>query len=165
MRGKIKPHWNAEEIAALIFLCKQRKRWGVISDTIGRSIESVKVKARRLKISNNYFRPVRFVKDFKKSIAKKGSKNPMWKGDDISYVNLHVWVKNNKPRPGFCEKCNESPPRDLANVSGKYFRDVNDFEWLCRKCHMNGDGRLAKLIERNRGHLDENYVPMRDRDD
>lgn len=35
-----------------------------------------------------------------------------------------------------------SPPLDVANISGKYQRDINDFEWLCRKCHMKKDGRI-----------------------
>ena len=45
-------------------------------------------------------------------------------------------------------------PYDCANISGEYHRDVDDFEWLCRRCHMVKDGRLEKLIRWNkRGKL------------
>ena len=48
-------------------------------------------------------------------------------------------------KPEYCEDCGKVPPRDLANISQEYKRDINDFEWLCRKCHMTKDGRLNQL--------------------
>lgn len=80
------------------------------------------------------------------TLSKLGSKNPMWKGDKVSYIGLHVWVKYRKPKPQFCVRCN-NPPYDLANISGQYKRDVNDFEWLCRRCHMIKDGRINHMSE------------------
>jgi len=74
-----------------------------------------------------------------------GAKNPQWKGDDVGYLALHNWIRRRKEKPVFCEKCNRRKPYDLANISGKYKRDVNDFEWLCRKCHMEDDGRIDNL--------------------
>ncbi len=84
--------------------------------------------------------------------SKLGSKNPMWKANDVTYGALHEWIRNHKPKPEFCEECGCVPPYDLANISGEYKRDINDFEWLCRKCHMDKDGRLERLIEKRRGH-------------
>lgn len=81
----------------------------------------------------------------KLSISKQTEKNPMWKGDKVGYISLHEWIKNHKVKPKFCEECKKNKPYDLANISGNYKRDVNDFEWLCRKCHMKKDGRLEKL--------------------
>lgn len=90
----------------------------------------------------------------KVSDANKGKKvaekNPMWKGDDVGYGSLHEWIRNHKPKPLFCECCKITPPFDLANISQEYKRDINDFEWLCRKCHMIKDDRLLKLIISNR---------------
>ncbi len=63
---------------------------------------------------------------------------------------IHIWVKKRKPKPKFCECCNLKPPYDLANISGEYKRDVDDFEWLCRKCHMEKDGRIKSMIENNK---------------
>lgn len=78
-----------------------------------------------------------------------GDKNPMWKGDDVGYAALHEWIRYHKQKPEFCEECNEQSPIDLANISGEYKRDINDFEWLCRKCHMVKEGRMDKLQQFN----------------
>lgn len=75
----------------------------------------------------------------------KNDRNPLWKGSFVGLGSLHKWIKRYKPKPELCEKCKEFPPRDLANISGKYKRDVNDYKWLCRKCHMKEDGRIDKL--------------------
>lgn len=74
-----------------------------------------------------------------------GKKNGMWRGDDVQYGALHEWVRNHKPKPKFCEECKKNKPSDLANISGEYKRDINDFEWLCRKCHMEKDGRRNNI--------------------
>jgi len=71
--------------------------------------------------------------------------NNMWVGDKIGYEALHGWIRRNKPKIDICEKCKIQPSRDLANISGQYKRDINDFEWLCRKCHMVSDGRIFQL--------------------
>jgi len=80
-----------------------------------------------------------------KAISKLEDKNPNWKGDVVGLKALHEWVKRRKIKTKFCEKCLKAPPRDLANISQEYRRDLNDFEWLCRKCHMEKDGRLSDL--------------------
>jgi len=81
----------------------------------------------------------------RRSQSKMGPKNPQWKGDNVSYRELHSWVQRYKIKPKLCENCKKVPPYDLANVSGKYKRDINDYEYLCRKCHMTKDGRLERL--------------------
>jgi len=82
-----------------------------------------------------------------KEIAKDnmGDKNPNWKGDNVEITALHNWIRRYKPKPEFCEECHKNKPYDLANISGEYKRDINDFEWLCRKCHMTKDGRIYNL--------------------
>jgi len=79
------------------------------------------------------------------SFANIGSKNSNWKGDKVGMCALHSWVKRNKPKSEFCECCKKVNPYDLANISGKYLRDVNDYEWLCRRCHIHKDGRINNL--------------------
>lgn len=77
----------------------------------------------------------------------KGENNPKWKGDKVSYDALHDWINRNKPRPLFCEICKAKRSQDCANISGEYKRDINDFEWLCRKCHREFDKpRLLKMF-------------------
>jgi hypothetical protein len=86
----------------------------------------------------------------KLSELRTGYKNPSWKGDDVTCHSLHDWVRWHKPRVALCEICGEKPPRDLANISGEYKRDINDYQWLCRKCHMVSDNRLKLLAIRNK---------------
>lgn len=77
--------------------------------------------------------------------AKIGDKNPMWKGDAVGYTALHDWVKRHLPQPELCQRCKERPAIDAANISGEYKRDLTDWEYLCRTCHMNEDGRMEQL--------------------
>lgn len=80
-----------------------------------------------------------------KSSQKINYKNPAWKDNDVGYNALHMWVKRRLPKTKLCKDCNTNPPRDLANISQKYKRDISDWEWLCRRCHMIKDGRMKKL--------------------
>lgn len=79
--------------------------------------------------------------------AKLGEKNPMWGGDNIQLRSLHKWGERHIKKPKFCICCKIVPPRDLANISQEYKRDITDWEWLCRKCHMTKDGRIKKMAE------------------
>ncbi len=84
------------------------------------------------------------------SQSHKGSKNGQWRGDEVGYHALHRWVRRQADKPGLCQRCNERPSLDLANKSGEYKRAIEDWWWLCRKCHMALDGRLVVLARRNR---------------
>ena len=66
---------------------------------------------------------------------RKGKNNPNWKGDNIAYGGLHYRMKTLKKKPIKCEYCKEKPSYDLANISGEYKNNVDDFVWLCRSCH------------------------------
>jgi hypothetical protein len=76
--------------------------------------------------------------------TQKGN-NGSWKGNRVSYSGLHQWVNAHLPKPEFCQSCQIKPPYDLANISQKYERDLTDWEYLCRKCHMLKDGRMSSL--------------------
>lgn len=79
------------------------------------------------------------------SLNHLSEKNGMWKGDEVGLGKLHEWIKRRKPKIELCECCNKNKSYDLANISGKYKRDINDFEWLCRSCHMHKDNRIKNL--------------------
>ena len=89
-----------------------------------------------------------FQDKFRKDISKINSaeNNGNWKGDNVKYRALHEWVRNHKSEPALCVECEKQPPYDLANISGEYKRNLDDWEYLCRKCHMIKDGRLKKLM-------------------
>lgn len=74
-----------------------------------------------------------------------GENNWMWKGEKVGYTSLHSWVKRRLNKPKECQDCGEEKRLDLANISQEYKRDITDWEWLCRKCHMTKDGRGEKL--------------------
>lgn len=85
------------------------------------------------------------------SITKLGDKNPIWKGDDVGLKSLHGWIRNNLPKPDRCQKCNKKEKRlDAANISGEYHRDLSDWEYLCRVCHMLSDGRMRNRDKNGR---------------
>lgn len=62
-----------------------------------------------------------------------------WKGDNVGYTVLHKWIRKNKPKPNVCEICGIKKPREVANISRQYKRDINDFKWLCNNCHKKFD--------------------------
>lgn len=80
------------------------------------------------------------------SKKKIGPKNPIWK-DSPGLSALHTWVHRNFPKPDLCMRCSKVSPIDAANISGKYKRELSDWEWLCRRCHMLGDGRMKNLSQ------------------
>ena len=83
------------------------------------------------------------------AVSKVGSKNHQWAGDKVSYKTLHQWVRRNSIVPSNCQSCNKLSKLDAANISGNYLRDLSDWKFLCRKCHMGEDGRLEKWQDRN----------------
>lgn len=77
---------------------------------------------------------------------RTGEKNVMWKGDGVTNRALHDWVKYYLKKPSRCVDCHKQANLDLANLSQEYKRDLSDWEWLCRKCHMTKDGRLEIFL-------------------
>ena len=78
--------------------------------------------------------------------TQKNEKSLNWKGDKVGYGALHTWVKKNKPKSDNCEKCGKKTERlEAANISGKYKRELADYEWLCIRCHRIKDGNMPYL--------------------
>lgn len=67
------------------------------------------------------------------------------------YQATHDWLRKNKPKPKLCERCKEKPATDLSynGISSKgYSQNPDDYEWLCRSCHMLKDiGNGAIITE------------------
>jgi len=120
--------------------CANRERKGKyhVSDIGKRNISNSLKGLKRL---------IPFTEEHKRKIGLGNckEKNGMWKGNDVRYIGVHSWIKRHKPKSELCDNCNKVKPYDLANISGKYKRDVNDFKWLCRSCHMKEDGRINNL--------------------
>ena len=81
-------------------------------------------------------------------IANKGKNNGQWDGDNVGYQAIHIWIRSNKPKSKYCEYCSQPTTKlEAANISGKYKRDINDFLWLCLKCHKWYDSLKPKSYE------------------
>jgi len=78
------------------------------------------------------------------SASKMAEKNPHWKGTAVCLRGLHLWVRSRLAKPTICPKCKKRPTLDLCN-KGIYDRALDNWEWLCRKCHMESDGRMTSL--------------------
>lgn len=97
----------------------------------------------------NHLKPLGVLRSL--STSKIGEKNGSWKGKKVGRIALHEYVRNRFPKPKKCTDCKKKKAYlDLANISQKYKREISDWEWLCRKCHMKKDGRLKKFINRKR---------------
>jgi hypothetical protein len=97
----------------------------------------------------NYSRPR--TEEWKRKIGESriGDKNPMWAGDRVGIDALHDYVRRRIPKPNLCTRCRHRPAHDLSN-KGIYDRNLDNWEWICRKCHMTIDGRLDRMYHGGR---------------
>ena len=58
---------------------------------------------------------------------------------NAKYGAIHIWVRNNKPKPIYCEICKKKSPCHVASKDGSYKRDINHYMWLCHSCHSKYD--------------------------
>ena len=83
-----------------------------------------------------------------KTPQNSGEKNGNWKGDNVKYRGLHMWVRKVLGIPQICEFCDKkrTTPKSIqwANKSGKYLRDEKDWISLCVPCHRRYDFNKLK---------------------
>ena len=65
-----------------------------------------------------------------------------YKGEAVGNKGLHHWIRRYKPAPILCEICKEKPPQNLANKTGIYSRDFENWFYLCIRCHRIYDGTM-----------------------
>lgn len=72
-----------------------------------------------------------------------GESHYNWKGDNIGYYGIHVWIKRTYGNAIKCENSNclnSSIKFEWALIKGKkYERKIENFFQLCKKCHVNYD--------------------------
>jgi len=89
---------------------------------------------------------------------KKGEhineRHPLWKGDNVSYVGLHMWLARKLGKPNVCENCGTAAAKryEWANLSGEYRRDLSDWARLCKSCHNLIDDITRKGWETRKSH-------------
>jgi len=60
-----------------------------------------------------------------------------FKGEQAGYAAKHKWIERERGKPMFCEICKRTDKENYqwSNISGRYLRNVNDWQRLCVKCH------------------------------
>lgn len=63
-----------------------------------------------------------------------------WKGDNVGYSGIHVWIKKHNGRASArkCAFC-KNQAQHWANIDGKYRRKKEDYISLCASCHSRYD--------------------------
>jgi len=72
---------------------------------------------------------------------KKGNK-VKWKGNDVGYFGVHVWMVKTYGNPERCEDCGVKGKKigrrwniDWSNIDHKYRRVREDYVGRCHSCH------------------------------
>lgn len=76
----------------------------------------------------------------------RGDETPAWKGDDVKYVGLHMWISSVLGKPSKCEHCDtvDAKKFEWANKDHLYSRNINDWIRLCTSCHRKYDYNFNK---------------------
>ena len=55
----------------------------------------------------------------------------------VSKESIHIYIRRHKPKPALCEFCQKVPSREVANLKNHHYtKDINDYAWLCHRCHQ-----------------------------
>lgn len=79
-------------------------------------------------------------------------KHYLWKGKDATMTAQHQWIYRRLGQPQECSFCGMNDPNrkyHWSNISGKYLRDVGDYQRLCVPCHKKYD--LARIKKTKNG--------------
>ena len=80
----------------------------------------------------------------KMSLAHVGlmadEKHPGWKGGEAGYQAIHQWIRRRKAKPTSCELCGVFSTRlQLSSKDHKYTRNLDEYQYICAKCHKTYD--------------------------
>lgn len=70
--------------------------------------------------------------------ANKGVPSPFLK-EKPGYDAIHEWVDRWAEDPKSCSNCGSTQRLEWSNKTGKYLRDLSDWQRLCKKCHARYD--------------------------
>lgn len=85
------------------------------------------------------------IRKSKKGIATVGAGeiHPLWRGDEVGYSGIHIWLKDNYGKASQCQNINcksVSKNYDWAKLRGvEYKRNRSNFIQLCKSCHRKYD--------------------------
>ena len=75
------------------------------------------------------------------------------------YVKSHKWARQRLIKPNKCNRCDIEKQLDLSNNSGFYLLSIDDWEYICRRCHVLKDelGQNLVILNKQRIHLTEEH--------
>lgn len=78
-------------------------------------------------------------------LNRLGKNNPAWKGNNILRAQRHRRIEKLLGKPNYCEICKRTDRKryDWSNKDHKYSLNIEDWQRLCRGCHIKFD-RLTK---------------------
>ena len=84
------------------------------------------------KIRNKRYRE----KDLERKKKHNNNLNKQQKKAILKYQSLHRLIRKIKPKQQFCTICNQEEKLELASISHSYTKNIEDWMWLCRRCHI-----------------------------
>lgn len=80
-----------------------------------------------------------------------GDQFSQWKGDDASPSAKRTRARKRFKHLGICEKCGKKSACDRHHIDANTGNNVrSNIMFLCRRCHMEIDGRLEAFIHSKR---------------
>lgn len=81
----------------------------------------------------------------KPNLNMREEKHFNWKGNNVRYSGLHMWVRSKLGTPSECKHCGTTEAKrfEWANKSHEYKRDLTDWIRLCTSCHYHYDHQIA----------------------
>ncbi len=67
------------------------------------------------------------------------------------YDKIHYYIRKCKQKPNKCQICKEDNKLELSfdHSLGDYTFNIENYKYLCKKCHFNRDKKLGSYIRRN----------------
>lgn len=95
------------------------------------------------KIGHNVFfiiEEIRAIMDRIRPGQGRGQDHHGWRGDSVTYKQMHKRVEQAFGKPMKCAVCGttEAKRYDWANLTGRYI-DITDYKRMCRSCHRRYD--------------------------
>lgn len=101
------------------------------------------------------------------SLSIRGENHHSWKGNNVGYSSMHDWIRLRLPCPATCTKCGVANYKihhtmsngntydtnylHLSNKSGQYTRQLEDWWYVCPKCHSAHDRGRDSIKKRFQG--------------
>lgn len=73
-----------------------------------------------------------------------GENSHAWRGNKVGYSSLHYWVRKVLGKAIRCVNKHIAKRYVWANISGKYRRDISDWQSLCQSCNLSDGIKVSK---------------------